>query len=348
MNFSQKIASMDLYRPASEDFPVRLDANESCFSLPESIQPEIAAAVSGVLFNRYPDPTAGEVCRLMGEYCGIPGDRFVPGNGSDELIGVILSMLPRGSRVAVCLPDFDMYRVYASICECQVVSCPRVGGLPDVEALARLGRDSDLVILSNPCNPTGQGLEREKVLSLVERLSCLCVIDEAYMDFWNQSVADSIDRYPNLIVLKTCSKNIGLAGIRLGFAIANQELAAILMSVKSPYNVNSVTQAIGSVILRKPEFLRKNTERILQAKAYLTAGLSRWASQREDCSFVDTVVNFVILQTPRAREWHRHLKKHGIAVRLCPDALRITAGLEAETDALVQALKDIKKEEIDV
>ncbi len=286
-------------------------------------------------FNRYPDPLASGVCSLMGTYCGVPGKRVVAGNGSDELISIIMSILPRGAKVVVCEPDFEMYRVYATLFELHVFPCDRVTGLPDVDALVKCGQDADAVILSNPCNPTGQGLPRDKTMYLLDKLPCLCVIDEAYMDFWDQSVLGNIDAYPHLLVLKTCSKNIGLAGIRLGFAITGKELAAVIRSVKSPYNVNALTQAVGEVVLRRPQWIRERTAQIMRAKEYLLSRLEGW-------DVTDTKTNFVLLKTNQAKEWHASLKGHGIATRLRSDALRITAGLKAETDALMDALEDIK------
>ena len=341
MDFFQKVRDLDLYVPESSVLPVRLDANESCFPLPQDVIESITKAVGEVSFNRYPDPSASEICRLMAGYCSVPPECVVAGNGSDELISLIISLLGKGGKVVVCHPDFSMYSVYASLSECHIVQCKRNDGLPDIDALTEQGKNADLVIFSNPCNPTGRGIEREKILFMLQKLSCLCVIDEAYMDFWNQSVLDCIDRYKNLVVLKTCSKNLGLAAIRLGFAVTNPETAAIIRSVKSPYNVNAVTQAIGEVVLSRPQLLKDNTERILKAKEYLVSQLLGWVNGQKDCKLINTEANFIVLETPRTEQLHQSLKQRGIAVRAFQNCLRITVGTESETDALLEGLKSI-------
>lgn len=115
---------------------------------------------------------------------------------------------------------------------------------------------AELIIFSNPCNPTALKLERQDILQIVAQTDALVVVDEAYMDFSEGSVLDEIENYGNLIVLKTCSKAFGMAAIRLGFAAANEEITRILKAAKSPYNVNSLTQAAGCAVLKHRNICR--------------------------------------------------------------------------------------------
>lgn len=126
-----------------------------------------------------------------------------------------------------------------------------------------------MLLFSNPCNPTSLGLKREEVRHLLRSVNCLVVLDEAYMDFWDQSLLNEAENYDNLILLKTCSKAFGLAGIRLGFAIANPTITNALRAVKSPYNVNSVTQAIGAVVITRTETFEDRTETLIQRRKEL-------------------------------------------------------------------------------
>lgn len=342
MILPDKIQNMELYQPVTENLPIRLDANESFIPMEKALLDEISAAVAALPLHRYPDPCAAEVCRLAAEYFGTSVESTVAGNGSDELISIILStLLPRGGRLLVCDPDFSMYRFYAALYECKPLSCNRQNGLPDLQELCRAAQTADALILSNPCNPTGQGISRQEMLSIVRSTSALCIIDEAYMDFWDQSIITEIERNQQLIVLKTCSKNIGLAGIRLGFAFAHPELAAVLRAVKSPYNVNAITQVIGRIVLSHPETLRRNTERILDAKRTLLRRLSETLPQWDNVSITDTAANFLLLTLPNPERTHQLLRERGIAVRLLPGALRITAGAPEETDALISALEQV-------
>jgi len=347
MIYPEKIQKMELYQPVTETAAVRLDANESYIPMDESLWDGITREIRKIPLHRYPDPAAAEVCRLFGAYCGVSQDCIVAGNGSDELISVIITaLLPQGAKLLVCDPDFAMYRFYAALCECVPVPCDRSlrtanSGLPVVAKLLELAQSADALILSNPCNPTGQGLPRDVMLHIIRSVPCLCIIDEAYMDFWDQSVRDEIHRSDRLIVLKTCSKSIGLAGIRLGFALANPKLAGVLRAVKSPYNVNAVTQAIGAVVLSQPEILQNNVSQILESKKYLYKRLFSWAQTRKGITLTDTKVNFVLLTLPDPDGVHQALLARGVAVRKLPGQLRISAGSREETDALMAALEQI-------
>ncbi len=341
MNLPEKLKSFKPYPPMTETYPVRLDGNESCFPLPETLTAEIAEAVRAVQLHRYPDPEASEVCALAEAYWGAPRGSAVAGNGSDELISVALSaLLPRGKKLLVCDPDFSMYRFYAALYELKCVGLTRFFGVPDVEEIIQTGKNAGAVILSNPCNPTGQVLTLSQVLQVIEALSCPVLLDEAYMDFWQDtSVLPHINQYNNLIVLKTCSKNLALAGIRLGFAFAGAELADILRRVKSPYNVSSVTQAIGAAVLRRPALLRENTKRIRAQKDKLYTALGEWARGKEDVAVTDTAANFVLLSLPSAEGVYKYLQTKGVAVRFIAGGLRISAGTDDEINALTDALR---------
>ncbi|MDR0324596.1 MAG: histidinol-phosphate aminotransferase family protein [Oscillospiraceae bacterium] len=342
MNLPEKLAAFKPYPAMTGAPPVRLDGNESCFCIPQDMRDEIAEAVRHIDLHRYPDPYAAEVCASAERFWGAPEGSAVAGNGSDELISIALgALLPRGGKLLVCDPDFTMYRFYAALYELDCIGLDRFSGVPDTGEIIQKGKNTDAVILSNPCNPTGQALPLEDVLRVVEALDCPVLLDEAYMDFWDggkHSVLPYIKRYKHLIVLKTCSKNLALAGIRLGFAFAGEELASLLRSVKSPYNVSALAQAAGAVLLQRPEWIHENTARLMEAKDRLYKRLSGWARDIESASVTDTVANFVLLTLPDAEEWHTYLQSQGISVRLAGGALRITAGTEAEEDALLAAL----------
>ncbi|MDR1692340.1 MAG: histidinol-phosphate aminotransferase family protein [Oscillospiraceae bacterium] len=339
MNLPEKLKSFSPYPPMTGMPSVRLDGNESCFPLPETLLGEIAEAVRALPLHRYPDPEAGEVCALAEEFWGAPPKSAVAGNGSDELISVALNaFLPRGGKLLVCDPDFSMYRFYAALYELECVGLSRFEGIPDPDEVIFRGKEAGAVILSSPCNPTGQALPRAEVLRIIEALDCPVLLDEAYMDFHEgASVLPYIERYRNLIVFKTCSKSLALAGIRLGFAFAGEELRSVLRSVKSPYNVSALTQAAGAAALRRPDILRENTANIRAQKEKLYAKLKALAG-----GFVtDTTANFVLLALPDAVGVYASLRDRGIAVRLINGVLRISAGTDREIDELMKALETL-------
>ncbi len=343
MMLPEKLRRMKPYNPDMGAYPVRLDANESFLPVPEALRGDIDAALRAVALHRYPDPLASGVRRLASRLYGVEESCLVAGNGSDELIGLIMTAFaPRGGRVLISEPDFSMYRFYAELLELDCVSLGKVGRRPDADAFCAELKSAqpDLIIFSNPCNPTGLGAPREEVRKLLVAARCPVVVDEAYMDFWDQSILPELDGYPNAIVLKTCSKAYGLAGLRLGFAIAGEAVAEALRMTKSPYNVNALTQAAGEVVLARPDYLRDCTRRIRAAAAALLEDL-RAIERRADglLTVLPTETNFVLVQTDYAVELHEALKAKGILVRkLSARLLRVTAGSEAEQAALTAEL----------
>jgi histidinol-phosphate aminotransferase len=344
MKLPDKLNSFKPY-PAMQGTPAaRMDGNESCFAPPPDMLDEIAQAVRNTDLHRYPDPYATEVCALAEAFWGAPNNSAVAGNGSDELISIALSaLLPRGGKVLICDPDFSMYRFYSALCELECIGVERCSGVPNVDEVIAKGKDAGAVIFSNPCNPTGQAMPLNDVLRIIKSLGCPVLLDEAYADFTidgKQSAMPYITDHEHLMIFKTCSKNLALAGIRLGFAFAGNTLRGVMRSVKSPYNVNAATQAAGAAALRRPEWLRGNAKRLVEAKDKLYALLTVWADSRPGVSVTDTVVNFVLLSVPDAENVCRQLHSRGINTRYINGLLRITAGTDEENKLLIAALKE--------
>lgn len=348
MKLPPNIEKLTPYDPALIRYPVKLDANESFIPMPETIRQKIVAAVAEVPLNRYPDPMATDLCAAAADFWGVAPNCVVAGNGSDELIALLLTaFVPHGGRVLISQPDFSMYAFYADVQEAVCVFLPKTDGTPDCEAFVRSYRadGGDLIIFSNPCNPTGQGVVTQEIESLLQRVDCPVVVDEAYMDFWKESAVSLLARYPHLIILKTCSKAMGLAGIRLGFALGDAQRIDVLKKVKSPFNVNSITQVIGCVILQEKDFLAQCRARIIQSKQTLEQTLQNRAGS--DYRVVPTQTNFVLLQTPKATQLYTGLLTAGVLVRkIGHDLLRITAGSEEENACFCEAFFCILKERI--
>ena len=343
----EKVTKLTPYDPITESFPIRLDANESFITPTGPLLQELQQAAAGVAFNRYPDPYATRLCAAFARLHGVNPDYVTAGNGSDELISILCgSLLPAGSVILGLTPDFSMYRFYANIYEHRWVELPKGPDLRvDFDALLREAKacNAAMILLSNPCNPTSLGESREKVLRLAKKLpQTLVVADEAYMEFYNQSVIDYVEDYDNLIVLRTCSKAVGLAALRLGFAVCGPTLTAALRAVKSPYNVNAVSQAMGEVILSKPDYLKECTERILHSRQRLQTEIGSMAGEgKVILRVLPSCTNFVFAECADAPALAEGLKQGGIVVRQMGSYLRITAGSDAENDALLTRLSNL-------
>ena len=275
---NEKIKDLKPYDPIQGSYRVRLDANESFLPLPQALVEEAKAAVERTAFNRYPDPAARELCQAFAACYGVQAQQVVAGNGSDELITVLFeAFLEKGDAFATVEPDFSMYAFNGHLHEARHVAIPKGKDLRlDVEAVAAACQREQvkLLIFSNPCNPTSLVCGREEMRKLIDSLpDTLVVLDEAYMDFSDQSLLGEVEDHPNLLVLRTCSKAFGMAALRLGFAVCGKTLAGALRAVKSPYNVNSLSQAVGTAVLRRKGELDRALETILRSRDQLYAGL---------------------------------------------------------------------------
>ena len=344
---NDKIKNLVPYEPISGTYDIRLDANECPDNLPEEIRAQFAQKVRDIAFNRYPDPLASSLVNSFAEYYDVDPAMVTAGNGSDELIFLIESaFMQKGDKMLVVSPDFSMYNFYSSICEVSCRSFLKGSSLEiDVDALIEtVNREKiDLVIFSNPCNPTGKGITRAEAKKLVKSVGALVILDEAYMDFWTESLLDEVGAYSNLIIFRTASKLVGAAALRLGFAVANPTISRAIKAVKSPYNVNSVSQALGEIVYRQKEYLQKRQKMIVNNKEMLYNGLTEIADAQDDMIVYSSVANFVFVKTDRSREIWEYLKSRSIVVRLMGEYLRITAGTADEVASVLRALGDYVK-----
>ena len=228
---------------------IRLNANESPFGLSAASRERLGHALNDLAYNRYPDPTARDLIRAFSAHYQVDPAQVIAGNGSDELLQLLMLAYAKvGKPVALSSPDFSMYDHYAQLAGVETLALPKdeAGRLDGPAYLAEAqAAGCGMLLFSNPCNPMGQGLSRAGVLDLAASFDGLVVVDEAYMDFWDQTVLDQVHSAGNLAVLRTASKAFGLAALRLGFGVLPIGLLEDMLALKSPYNVSSLSQVIG-------------------------------------------------------------------------------------------------------
>lgn len=346
MNYelNKKIRDLQPYEPISGTYKIRLDANECSENYPESIINQIKEAIEKVNFNRYPDPMATEVVNSFAEYYNVNPKLVTTGNGSDELIFMIESaFLEKGDKMLTVSPDFSMYRFYSSICEVECDTFIKDDDLNfDLDTLIKKIKDENikLLIFSNPCNPTGQGITASDARKLINSVNALVILDEAYMDFWNQSLISEVDNYSNLIVLRTASKSVGSAALRLGFAVANKMITNALKAVKSPYNVNSISQVIGTVVYKNKEYLLNRQKLIVRNREKLYNGLVTISENQKEFKVYNSCANFIFVKTPYGKALWEFLKNNSIVIRYMGDYVRITVGTEEEIKETLNCINE--------
>lgn len=339
-NLTEKLVSLTPYDPIQGDYKIRLDANESFI---DTDAESLLNAVKGTSLNRYPDPYAKKLIKAYGELYGVNEDFITAGNGSDELISIITAcFLQKNERVLCLSPDFSMYAFYSSLYELDVRVLKKEADLTvNIDKVIEKVNTENIkaVIFSNPCNPTSLGLSKNEVVRLINSVSALVIADEAYMDFWGEenSLMKCAAEYDNLIVLRTCSKALGMAGLRLGFAVSGKLITEKLRAAKSPYNVNVLTQSAAEYFISDSKEMKRRIEVCITVRNELYGGLIHG-----NYPFFETiypsVTNFIFIKTQKAKEIFEYLLSNSIAVRYMGDYLRITAGNRDENKTLLTAL----------
>ncbi|NLZ48144.1 MAG: histidinol-phosphate transaminase [Clostridiales bacterium] len=346
---NDKLNRIEPYVVDKREYRVKLDANESFLNFPESLKEELSEALMKVIYNRYPDPEAESLCRLYGQYCGVDSKYILAGNGSDEIIQTLMNgFLNCGDGVLTLKPDFSMYKFYASLIGAYVYDYALDENLTfDVEDFINvaLNEDVKIIIFSTPNNPTGVVVSREDIIKIVEQTNALVVVDEAYYEFCGETVVDLVAKYENLAVLRTCSKAMGLAAARVGFIIAGELVINNYKKVKPPYNVNSLSQVAASVILKHPDIIKDNIQKIVKERDYLYEELCK-LDQGNKFKVYPTSSNFIYIKSERGKEVYEVLRDQGIAIRCFGEYLRINAGSREENirvlEAITCVLEDLK------
>ncbi|MCL1823476.1 MAG: aminotransferase class I/II-fold pyridoxal phosphate-dependent enzyme [Oscillospiraceae bacterium] len=339
----EKLNNFTPYEPLTGEYKIRLDVNESFIEIPPE---KITEAVNKVKLNRYPDPYANGAVKAFAKLFNVDSKLVIAGNGSDELIAIIASaLLQKGDRILCFKPDFPMYGFYAKLYELDLIELSKNENMTiDVDEMIRYINQNKIkcVMFSNPCNPTSLGIFKSDVKRMIENTNALVVLDEAYMDFWDEaeSLISETQNFTNLIVLRTCSKSVALAGIRLGFAVANEKITSALKTAKSPYNVNALSQAIGEVILSDTDDYKKSISLIKKSVKQLYNGIYELKLFN---IIYKTCTNFIFAEVQNAKEIYMFLLDKSIAVRCFGEHLRICAGTGDENKALIKALQEFKE-----
>lgn len=330
MRLSKRIAGLEPFSYCGSDYVLRMDANESCVSFPQEIQKEIAAAVAKLDLTKYPDNTSARLCAAYAEAYDLEPECIVAGNGSDELIRMIIGgLLPDNASVVGVELDFGSYWSNCSIYGKKAIQISRnedMGFCIDDLVAKAADSDADLVIFSNPSNPSGTVINREKIIGMAKKMDCLIVVDEAYMDFSDQSILDFAKECPNLIVLRTLSKAMGLAGARIGFAVSNPDLSHALKCVRDAYNISSLNQTAGTILLKnKKQMEYALTEtRAVMSKMYDRLVEISGHSNRPIRVFPSNA-NYILIRLENAKQLLEYLHTKDISIRLVGfDMLRIS------------------------
>lgn len=337
----------------SDDFGIRVNANESFKNISNCELEKAIKILKQVKFNRYPDNSCINLREAYSKVIGLDSKNIIAGNGSDEMISLIIgSLIEKGKIVLTLNPDFSMYDFYTSSNEGVMKKfTTNKDGSFNISEFIEFAEEINpkLIIFSNPNNPTGYALNNEKVIKLLESLpKTTVVIDEAYYEFYGQSIIRYIDTYKNLIVTRTLSKAWGLAAFRIGFLISNIKTVEKLNHNKVPYSLAEFSQRVGTMVLAHPEKILKDVEKIVYERERLYENLKS-ISTNGDLAFYKSKANFIFGRSVYKEHIKRALEQEGILIRYFnDDSFRITVGSTLDNDLVVNAIKKAMRKVEDI
>ncbi len=338
------------YDPKYLPAKIYLSANENPSNVPEEVQLEIRKALKSFSFNRYPDPLANELRDLIAEANGLSRENVLLGNGGDELLfNLALCWGGPGRKFLNVPPTFSVYEANARLTGTEVVNIPRKENFDiDEEAvLARMAEgDIDFAVITSPNNPTGKMASETFLKKLLDSSDALVMVDEAYFEFSRFSMRPYLDQYENLIILRTFSKAFSLAGVRMGYVLANPGVIREFLKVRQPYSVDSVSQAIATAVFKNRSLFVPGINQIIEQRGVLIEELNKLPG----VTAFDSDSNYVLFRVDGADKVWEQLYSRGVLVRdfshaqYLTDCLRVSVGSPEENKQFLAALAQILNE----
>lgn len=344
--FRPNVDAMTGYIPGEQPKPgskiIKLNSNENPYPPSPAVE-KVLQSFDWKRLRRYSDPFANEFRNATSNALGVPSDWIIVGNGSDEVLNLVIRACAQpGRKVVYPMPTYVLYRTLAYMQPAEIIEIPYPEDyrLP-VEEIVRA--DGAITFIATPNSPSGHVVPLEDLRSLAKKLSGVLVIDEAYVDFTSEDVLSIVKEFENVISIRTLSKGYSLAGIRLGFGIANPKLLAGLYKIKDSYNIDAIANAVGAAAMQDQSYKNACIEKIKISREKLAAEL------RELSFHVwDSQTNFLLVQTPRdnAEDIYLKLKAQGILIRYfkqlgLENKLRITVGTDEQNQELVASLTSL-------
>ena len=345
--FRKEVLAMSAYKVADATGLIKLDAMENPYSWPEDIKQSWLETLKDCPLNRYPDPEARQLATTIKRLNKIP-DRFdiLLGNGSDEIIQLLLMALPSNACVLAPDPGFVMYKQLSQCLGLSYHGIPLLADSFDLDLPAMLEaierHRPSVIFLAYPNNPTGNLFSEASIRTIIKAAKGLVVIDEAYAPFADASFIDSLGQYDNLLVMRTVSK-LGLAGLRLGYIAGEPNIIEQLDKIRLPYNINSLTQTSADFALSNKALFDEQTQQICAERTIVFNRLNAL----ESITAYPSAANFILFRTPenRANDIFASIKQQGVLIKnlspqggLLSDCLRVTVGKPDENSAFLAAL----------
>lgn len=340
---------MSAYKVADASGLIKLDAMENPYTWPDDLTTQWLEKLRYCELNRYPDPDASSLCATLKQLDRFPENcDILLGNGSDEIIQLLLMALPSNSTVLAPEPTFVMYRQISQVLGLNYQGISLLENSFELDLEAMLNAIDQfrpaIVFLAFPNNPTGNLFDSDRIDEILQAAPGLVVLDEAYAPFANASYIEKLAAYENLLVMRTVSK-LGLAGLRLGYVIGAPSIIEQLNKIRLPYNINILTQVSADFALSNKYLFDEQTGSIRSERARVF----KFLDDLNQVTAYSSAANFILFRTEKgqADPIFSSLKQQGILIKntspqggLLKDCLRVTIGKPDENDAFMSALKN--------
>lgn len=325
---------------------VKLNQNEFPLDMTPGLKEEVMQELRRECWNRYPSDGSFGLRAAIAEYAGIPANDIVVGNGSNEMIQTLLyATCDSGDSIVTVQPGFSMYKRIASIMNIAVKEVPLYQDFAfDLDGLIKAGKGARLMILATPNNPTGTTLSLGQIRQLAEEFRGLLVLDEAYYEFSRETALEISREMEHIIILRTFSKALGLAGLRLGYMLGKEKLIKDIRNARMPFSVGRFQQIAGEHILRNRQWWQQKVNMIIEERGRIFQELTGI----EGIHPIPSRANFILFESQHmpARELFQKLYDRGVIVRWfgtpgLENTLRVTIGTAEENDIFLGELKTI-------
>ena len=341
------VRALSAYTLAAYRAPVKLNQNENPWELPEEVRQAIVQRALAQPWSRYPDFDPRELLEALSRFAGWPAAGILAGNGSNELIeALLLVTVGPGVRVAIPEPTFTLYALLTGILGGDLVRVQLDANLEyDVEALCAAAAEASVLVVCSPNNPTGGVLSPDQVERVCRAARGLVVIDEAYHEFSGVTVVPLLARHENLVVLRTFSKAMALAGLRLGYLLAAPALVREIDKARLPYNINVFSQTAALVLLEDMSAVRETVARLVEERGRLVEALRALPGVH----VYPSQANFLLLELEHATpaEVFAAAYADGVLIRNVSSyprlarCVRVSVGTPEENRRLVEALQEV-------
>lgn len=348
--FRQEVLNLSAYKVAQAKNLIKLDAMENPYTWPDDIKQAWLKQIKDCPINRYPDPEAKQLAKTIKDTNKIPTEsEILLGNGSDEIIQLLLMALPEKSAVLAPSPGFVMYKQVALSLGLEYHNVPLQADSFELDLPAMLeaikASQPLVIFLAYPNNPTSNLFKEQDIKTILDIAPGLVIVDEAYAPFANASFINKLPEYENLLVMRTVSK-LGLAGLRLGYIAGNKAIIEQLNKIRLPYNINCLTQVTANFALKNQDLFQQQTQQICLDRSLVLNQLNALPGIKA----YPSAANFILFKTAKnqATFIFEGLKEQGVLIKnlspqggLLSDCLRVTIGKPEENIKFMTALSEI-------